>query len=330
MDQMIAWYQEGKSRVEIAAILGSAEWQDYWISQSGKGWQPTTTSVNVAMRAAGCIARNQSERAVDRHPAKRPWPFDTMIAMYNDGYSLQEIANILASDEWQPYWVQYFGEEYRPGTKIVNKVMKKRTVLRGRGAPGHRNGFWKGGRHIDKGGYILVHRPQSPMANAHGFVREHRLVMAKMIGRDLLPTEVVHHIDEDTGNNDETNLMLFDTNAEHIRATTQGRWSEAAQISCRRKMVLNRRPDLVLLKNTLIRRLHSDLKLSISQIGLLLDHYEATVSRYLDKLAIHDRHPVAGTLTDSIHEECRRFLAILDQSTVDEPLSLEIDDHPTE
>lgn len=43
----------------------------------------------------------------------------------------------------------------------------------------------------------------------------HRVVMEKIIGRKLLPGEVVHHIDEDKRNNDPSNLMLFSSQAEH-------------------------------------------------------------------------------------------------------------------
>lgn len=40
------------------------------------------------------------------------------------------------------------------------------------------------------------------------FVKEHRLVMEQKLGRPLLPTETVHHIDGVHQNNDESNLQL--------------------------------------------------------------------------------------------------------------------------
>jgi len=53
------------------------------------------------------------------------------------------------------------------------------------------------------------------MARADGTVKEHRLAMARKLGRPLLPSEVVHHIDHNPANNTPENLMLFASNREH-------------------------------------------------------------------------------------------------------------------
>lgn len=91
------------------------------------------------------------------------------------------------------------------------------------------NAFWNGGRTQDKAGYWLVMVPGHPYATAAGYVREHRLVMERELGRYLLPSEVVDHIDRNTSNNDPGNLRLFPSNAEHLAATLAGRvpnWTE--------------------------------------------------------------------------------------------------------
>lgn len=94
--------------------------------------------------------------------------------------------------------------------------------------PGH-NYFWKGGRTVDKQGYVLLKISGHPHANYQGYVREHRLVMEQQLGRYLEPQEVVDHRDGNTSNNDPSNLRLFATNADHLRETLKGRvpnWTE--------------------------------------------------------------------------------------------------------
>jgi hypothetical protein len=43
----------------------------------------------------------------------------------------------------------------------------------------------------------------------------HRVVAEQMLGRKLLPGEVVHHIDRDKRNNNPANLQVFNSQAEH-------------------------------------------------------------------------------------------------------------------
>lgn len=74
------------------------------------------------------------------------------------------------------------------------------------------NPGWKGGRHKDGSGYWAVRVPaDDPLASmrrTNGYVTEHRLVVARALGRPLLPSETVHHIDGDRANNRLENLQL--------------------------------------------------------------------------------------------------------------------------
>ena len=74
---------------------------------------------------------------------------------------------------------------------------------------------WKGGECKKKNGYVYVYNLSHPHKDSRGYVRKHRLVMEKHIGRYLFPTEVVHHINEIRDDNRIENLMLFPNNSAH-------------------------------------------------------------------------------------------------------------------
>jgi len=91
---------------------------------------------------------------------------------------------------------------------------------------GAKNPSWKGGATLRnrKGNHGLqpikyVRCPQhlSSMSRKDGYATEHRIEVAKAMGRPLLRSEVVHHINHDATDNRIINLMLFATNAEHKR-----------------------------------------------------------------------------------------------------------------
>lgn len=67
---------------------------------------------------------------------------------------------------------------------------------------------WKGGRIKNTQGYILIHVPEHPFANKDGYVREHRLVVEKVIGRYLEKSESVHHKNHVRDDNRVENLIV--------------------------------------------------------------------------------------------------------------------------
>lgn len=83
------------------------------------------------------------------------------------------------------------------------------------GQPMHTNPNWKGGRTVASNGYVLVKAPSHPHADVRGYVYEHRLVAVENIGRPLLPSEIVHHINGDKTDNQWANLEVLPSRAHH-------------------------------------------------------------------------------------------------------------------
>ena len=105
------------------------------------------------------------------------------------------------------------------------------TLLDG-GRYGADNARWKGGRCLHQGGkYILLLMPDHPDADRHGYIREHRIVMERHLGRRLSRREVVHHIDGNGQNNSIENLHLYPSNGPHLSEELSGRSSRCCDFS---------------------------------------------------------------------------------------------------
>ena len=72
------------------------------------------------------------------------------------------------------------------------------------------NGNWKGGRIFHKQGYVMVRMPASN-DDLRRYVFDHVLIMEEHLGRKLLPTENVHHINGVRDDNRIENLELWVT-----------------------------------------------------------------------------------------------------------------------
>jgi hypothetical protein len=83
------------------------------------------------------------------------------------------------------------------------------------------NGNWQGGIHRTAR-YLYIKLAKDdffyPMADKHGYVLGHRLVMARHLKRRLLPWEVVHHRNGIKDDNRLENLALIGANGEHNKA----------------------------------------------------------------------------------------------------------------
>ena len=80
------------------------------------------------------------------------------------------------------------------------------------------NPKWKGGRWVDTQGYVVIHLSPDDqyitMATTNNVVKEHRLVVAKNLGRSLSSYEIVHHKNGIKTDNRIENLELM-TGSKH-------------------------------------------------------------------------------------------------------------------
>ena len=116
-------------------------------------------------------------------------------------------------------WVQLVrGKPRRP--ICYNCIMKNRTYTpeqrfnlgkASRGRRGEKSPNWRGGRRIRNGYIEILTQPDDfffPMATSKHYIKEHRLVMAKHLGRCLQSWEKVHHKDGIKDHNEYSNLEL--------------------------------------------------------------------------------------------------------------------------
>ena len=117
-----------------------------------------------------------------------------MVDLYRSGKSQREIGKI-----------------FRLSSPVISRLLELAGVEMRRGAFGKKHGNWKGGRLVDEDGYVKIRLyPDNPLycMTSNGYVAEHRLKMAKKLGRPLHEDETVHHKDLDHSNNKLSNLQL--------------------------------------------------------------------------------------------------------------------------
>ena len=71
---------------------------------------------------------------------------------------------------------------------------------------------WKGGRKVNKEGYVFIKMPSHPCADSNGYILEHRLIVEKVLGRHLKTEEEVHHINNNHGDNRNENMLICKKN----------------------------------------------------------------------------------------------------------------------
>lgn len=111
-------------------------------------------------------------------------------------------------------------KEFGSSKSTMNYILHKLRIYVLPDSNGSNNPNWRGGIRYDRG-RKMWYSPGHPYAQLVGkkktpYVFEYRLVVEKSLGRYLLSTEIVHHIDNDHTNNNIDNLQVM-TQSEHIK-----------------------------------------------------------------------------------------------------------------
>lgn len=124
-------------------------------------------------------------------------PPEVLATMYASGKTVAEIA------------AEFF-VSVQPIKRILKEagVQLRKAARRDGKGRGKDNPAWRGGRRKRKDGYIIVWTPR-------GDRLEHRVIMERILGRELLKTEVVHHKDGNPSNNDPINLEVIGGQSVH-------------------------------------------------------------------------------------------------------------------
>ena len=172
---------------EVAAIRadyeGGTRWTDLEAKYGHGQW-----AMREAMRRAGVDLKTRGGTIKKVSGEKE----QEVVTAYQLGLSQQQV-----------------GELHKVGQSVISRLLRKNGVFRGSKASGDAHGNWKGGRVNTSAGYAAIFGGEFPeMVDTQGYTLEHRLVMARHLGRSLTKHETVHHINGNRQDNRIENLQL--------------------------------------------------------------------------------------------------------------------------
>lgn len=102
----------------------------------------------------------------------------------------------------------------RLGSKI-SQQHKNKLVKIAKMRLGKKNPRWCGNKRKSYQGYILIRKPKHPFSDCCGWVREHRLIMEKHLGKILERDQNIHHINGIKDDNRLENLVVCSNSSHH-------------------------------------------------------------------------------------------------------------------
>ena len=165
-----AEYEDGASYADLVAKHGGTEY-----------------SIKTAIKRAG-------GSLVPVCPVRGPEEDAKIMEMHNAGMSQVKISLKLGRSQ-----------------SVVSRSLREQGFIH-KPMAGEMHRGWRGGRWVDGHGYVKVmvssDDPLVSMREKSGYASEHRLVMARSLGRPLTKFETVHHINGNTADNRPENLQL--------------------------------------------------------------------------------------------------------------------------
>jgi transposase-like protein len=176
LTEMVAMYRNGATLSEVAHVYGT---------------NPSTVRRYVLISGESLRSKGDARRR--QFP---PGLIAALVAEYESGATSSDIAR-----------------KHGISAEIVRGRLREKGIqLRPRSQGGPLHSCWKGGTKITSDGYRTVwippHDPLAVMRQKAGTVLEHRLVMARSLGRPLHSYETVHHKNADKQDNRIDNLQL--------------------------------------------------------------------------------------------------------------------------